>query len=54
MRISIRRGFDIAVSGTPRQLIGDEVEVASVALLGADFPEVRPALGVKVGVSVVI
>jgi Na+-transporting NADH:ubiquinone oxidoreductase subunit A len=49
MRIPIRRGFDIAVSGAPRQVIEDGAEVTSVALLGADFPEVRPALSVEVG-----
>ena len=49
MRIPNRRGFDIAVSGTPRQVIGDGAEVTSVALLGADFPEIRPALRVEVG-----
>jgi Na+-transporting NADH:ubiquinone oxidoreductase subunit A len=49
MRIPIRRGFDIAVSGTPRQVVGDGAEITSVAQLGADFPEVRPALGVQVG-----
>lgn len=49
MRIRNRRGFDIAVSGTPRQVVAEGAEVTSVALLGADFPEVRPTFSVEVG-----
>ena len=49
MHIPIRRGFDIVVSGAPRQVVADGAEVTSVALLGADFPEIRPALSVEVG-----
>ena len=54
MRIPIRRGFDIAVSGAPRQVVADGAEITSVALLGADFPEVRPALSVEVGDHVTV
>ncbi len=54
MRIPIRCGFDIAVSGAPRQVVEDGAEITSVALLGADFPEVRPALGVEVGDRVTV
>jgi Na+-transporting NADH:ubiquinone oxidoreductase subunit A len=49
MHIPIRRGFNIVVSGAPRQVVGDGAKVTSVALLGADFPEVRPAFSVEVG-----
>jgi Na+-transporting NADH:ubiquinone oxidoreductase subunit A len=49
MRIPIRRAFDIALSGAPRQVVADAANVTSVALLGVDFPEVRPALRVEVG-----
>ena len=54
MRIPIRRGFDITVSGAPRQVVADGAEITSVALLGADFPEVRPALSVEVGDHVTV
>lgn len=43
MRIPIRGGLDISLPGAPRQIIGECAEVSSVALLGADFPGVRPA-----------
>lgn len=50
MRIRVRGGLDIVLPGAPVQAIregGDEV--GSVALLGADYPDVRPSMRVDVG-----
>ena len=50
MRIRIRGGLDIALPGAPVQAIREGGgEVGSVALLGADYSDVRPSMRVDVG-----
>ena len=49
MLIRIPRGLDIRLDGTPRQTIETGQEATHTALLGTDFPDVRPALAVEVG-----
>lgn len=49
MNIRIRRGLDIRVPGPPHQAVDTEPDVSTVALLGVDYPDVRPALSVEVG-----
>jgi Na+-transporting NADH:ubiquinone oxidoreductase subunit A len=49
MDVRIRRGLDIRVRGGPGQVVGDGPEVTQVALQGADYPGVRPAIAVEVG-----
>lgn len=52
MGFNIRRGRDIRVAGAPVQAVGDGPTVKSVALEGADFPTLQPALKVEVGDTV--
>jgi Na+-transporting NADH:ubiquinone oxidoreductase subunit A len=49
VNIRIRRGLDIRVPGAPHQAVDTEPDVTVVALQGADYPDVRPALSVEVG-----
>lgn len=48
MRVKIRRGLDIPISGTPEQRIDRANEVGWVALVARDFHGLRPELRVKV------
>lgn len=52
MDFSLRKGFDIAVSGAPDQTISEGNSGSTVALLGADYPGLRPNLCVEEGTSV--
>lgn len=47
--IRIRKGLDLPLAGTPRQQIEAGRAVRSVALLGADYPGMRPTLHVGEG-----
>ncbi len=50
MVIKIKKGLDLPVAGEPEQKIyEDGGEVKSVALIGQDYPGLRPALQVQVG-----
>jgi Na+-transporting NADH:ubiquinone oxidoreductase subunit A len=49
LRIRIRRGLDVPVSGAPRQELGEVRPVSSVALLGEDYRGFRPRLLVGEG-----
>ncbi len=49
MRVEIRRGLDIPISGTPEQRIERANEVGWVALVARDFQSLRPQLRAKVG-----
>ena len=44
MLFSIRKGYDPALPGAPRQSVEDAASVGSAAILGADCPGLRPAL----------
>jgi Na+-transporting NADH:ubiquinone oxidoreductase subunit A len=48
MRVKIRRGLDIPISGAPEQRIEPGNEVGWVALVARDFRGLRPELHVKV------
>ena len=54
MRFRIRRGLDIPIAGAPEQSVSPGPAVASVALLGRDYPGMRPALQVEVGQRVTL
>ena len=45
----IRRGLDLPIAGEPVQQIGDLKQPARVALLGADYPGLKPTLLVTEG-----
>lgn len=47
--IRIRRGLDLPIAGAPRQEIERGPHVHSVALLGADYPGMKPTLLVEEG-----
>lgn len=47
--IKIRRGLDLPISGAPEQAIHDGPKVRSVAVIGADYPGMKPTMKVKVG-----
>lgn len=47
--MKITRGLDIPIDGEPQQAVSDGAEVTSVALLGADYPDVSPAMRVSEG-----
>jgi len=47
--IRIRRGLDLPIAGAPRQSIEDGPSVREVALLGGDYPGMRPTLRVGEG-----
>ena len=47
--ITISKGLDLPIQGTPLPTIYDGATVRHVALLGEEFPGLRPSLLVKVG-----
>lgn len=49
MTIHIKRGLDLPIAGTPVQWVADTVSTERVALLGADYPGLRPDLLVAEG-----
>lgn len=49
MTIQIRRGLDLPIAGVPDQATVDSVPVTSVALLGGDYPGLKPNLLVAEG-----
>ncbi|WP_185984796.1 NADH:ubiquinone reductase (Na(+)-transporting) subunit A [Aureimonas mangrovi] len=51
-RITIRNGLDLVFPGAPVQRIRDGAAVSRVAILGSDFPGLRPALAVEKGARV--
>jgi Na+-transporting NADH:ubiquinone oxidoreductase subunit A len=48
-RITLRKGLDIPLAGAPVQSIGDGSPVSTVALLGIDYPGLKPQLVVEAG-----
>lgn len=50
--ISIRRGLDLRISGAPRQAVEDGPRIRSVAVLGMDYPGIKPRLLVSEGEQV--
>jgi Na+-transporting NADH:ubiquinone oxidoreductase subunit A len=49
MLIRLKKGLHVPIEGEPEQVIYDGPEIRSVALLGKDFPAVKPALAVEEG-----
>jgi Na+-transporting NADH:ubiquinone oxidoreductase subunit A len=48
----IRKGLDLPIAGTPKQTITRGPEIALVALVGDDFPGLKPQVRVEVGQEV--
>jgi len=49
MRIDIKKGLEIPISGEPEQVVTDGAAVGSVGLLGIDYVGLKPTLHVEVG-----
>jgi Na+-transporting NADH:ubiquinone oxidoreductase subunit A len=47
--IKIRRGLELPISGAPRQAISDGNRVRTVAILGPDYPGMKPTMAVQEG-----
>ena len=52
MRLHVRGGLDLRWKGKPAGTIDDEIAVGSVALLGEDYPGLRPIFDVVDGQTV--
>ncbi|MBT7335357.1 MAG: Na(+)-translocating NADH-quinone reductase subunit A [Gammaproteobacteria bacterium] len=50
--IKIRKGLDLPIAGAPQQSIGEGRAVRSVAVLGGDYPGMKPTMAVGVGDTV--
>ena len=48
-RIKLKKGLDLPIAGTPRQLIEDGRAVEQVAVLGPDYIGMRPTMAVQEG-----
>jgi Na+-transporting NADH:ubiquinone oxidoreductase subunit A len=49
MLIRLKKGLDVPIDGAPKQVIHEGPEIGSVALLGKDFPVIKPKMLVKEG-----
>ena len=49
LMIEIKTGLDLPIKGSPRQEIGQGASVSRVALIGSDYPGMKPTMLVKVG-----
>lgn len=47
--IKIKRGLDIPILGTPRQIVEDAPEARAVALVGFDYVGMKPTMAVREG-----
>lgn len=47
--IRIKRGLDLPIAGAPRQTVEPGPRIDEVALLGGDYPGLKPALRVAIG-----
>ncbi len=51
--IKIKRGLDVPIAGAPAQQVGNSPKVRSVAIVGADYPGLKPTMKVAEGDRVV-
>jgi len=49
--IKIRRGLDLPISGSPKQVIHDGPKTSQIAVVGLDFHGMKPTMAVRVGDS---
>lgn len=50
--VNIKKGLDLPISGSPEQKITDQKIVSKVAIIGFDYPGMKPTMSVQVGDSV--
>ena len=47
--IKVRRGLDLPISGAPEQVIHDGPAISQVAVIGSDYPGMKPTMAVREG-----
>jgi Na+-transporting NADH:ubiquinone oxidoreductase subunit A len=47
--IKVRRGLDLPIAGAPEQVIHDGPKISQVAILGSDYPGMKPTMAVREG-----
>lgn len=47
--IKIRRGLDLPIAGAPEQIIHDGPKISQVAVVGSDYPGMKPTMAVREG-----
>ena len=47
--IEIKTGLDLPIKGSPKQEVGDGQAVTRIALIGSDYPGMKPTMLVKEG-----
>ena len=47
--IKVRRGLDLPISGAPEQVIHDGPAISQVAIIGSDYPGMKPTMAVREG-----
>lgn len=47
--ITIKKGLDLPIAGTPSQVINDGKSITKVALLGEEYVGMRPTMHTRVG-----
>ena len=47
--IKIRRGLDLPIAGKPEQVVHDGPMVSQVAVVGSDYPGMKPTMAVREG-----
>ena len=52
--IKIRKGLDLPIAGTPEQTVHEARSVRTVAVLGEDYPGMKPTMAVQEGDSVAV
>ncbi len=52
MRIRIKKGLDVPISGPPQQEISDGNDIITAALLGPDYVDLKPGMRVREGEQV--
>ncbi|MGR8979091.1 MAG: Na(+)-translocating NADH-quinone reductase subunit A [Gammaproteobacteria bacterium] len=45
--IKIKKGLDLPIKGKPEQVIGESIKSRVIAVLGSDYPGLRPGMAVK-------
>jgi Na+-transporting NADH:ubiquinone oxidoreductase subunit A len=50
--IKIRRGLDLPIAGAPEQVVQDGPLISQVAVIGSDYPGMKPTMAVREGDSV--
>ena len=47
--IKVRRGLDLPIAGAPEQLVQDGPKISQVAVVGSDYPGMKPTMAVREG-----